>query len=149
MRFCLLSFTPPSPFHLFSLLLLVVLVQSPALYLPPFPTSSSLSLVWYPSVQPLPSAPTSFSPPSFLRCVFLVATHVSLVRFSSLPSVGQALTADWGTPFEMCQRKRLQSSQLYHLSMMNKSVHRVLHRVFKSHSNSENGKNVYLKRESN
>lgn len=32
---------------------------------------------------------------------------------------------------------------------MNKSVHRVLHRVFKSHSNSENGKNVYLKRESN
>lgn len=60
---------------------------------PAFSDLLPLSLVWYLSVQPLLSAPTSFSPPSFLGCVFSVATHVSLVRFSSLPRVGQALSS--------------------------------------------------------
>lgn len=60
---------------------------------PAFSNLLLLSLVWYLSVQPLPSTPTSFSPPFFLGCVFLVATLVSLVWFSSVPRVGQALSS--------------------------------------------------------
>lgn len=74
---------------------------------PAFSNLLPLSLVWYLSVQPLPSASTSFSPPSFLGCVFSVATHVSLGRFSSLTRAGQALSSWLGNTLQDVLKERI------------------------------------------
>lgn len=68
----LLSSTPPSPFHLFSLLPLLVQSLSLSLYLPPFPTSSLFHLCGIspsnPSLLPLP---LSLLPLSWDVCFWL------------------------------------------------------------------------------
>lgn len=101
---------------------------------PAFSNLLPLSLVWYLSVQPLPFAPTSFSPPSFLGCVFLVATHVSLVRFSSLPCVGQAVSSWLGNTLQDVSNEKIIVFNSDHLSMTNKSALQVLLQVFKSYA---------------